>query len=259
MSRPHLIRKQALLAVPFFLTIHACDGPLPSAAESDAGVAPAAYGHSSAGHAKKLGPETCALSQNFTLQVINPYYPLTVGSYWILEGEEDGESLRLRIDITDQTELVGDVTTRVLTETEWVIDESGEPELLEVSYNYFAMRPDGTVCYFGEAVDIYEDGELVSHEGEWRADSPDNRPGVFMPGDPRPGTSFQMEFAPGVAEDEARIVGIGPTTVPAGTFFDTIRFREYNPLDEEKGYKIFAAGVGTIVDGPLRLVEYVVN
>jgi hypothetical protein len=44
-----------------------------------------------------------------------------------------------------------------------VID-AGE-DLIEVSLNYFAQNQDGTVCYFGEAVDMYEGGEIVSHGG----------------------------------------------------------------------------------------------
>jgi hypothetical protein len=206
---------------------------------------------------KKLGPEVCAFGQDFVLDPGNPYFPLVPGSYWLLEGEEDDTGVRLRIDVTDGTEEVGGVTTRVVTETEWEYDDEEEEfELIEVSHNYFAGTLDGTVCYFGEAVDDYEDGEIVSHEGEWRADEPGHWAGVFMPADPHPGMKFQMEGAPGIAEDEGRIVGSGPTTVPAGTFLETVRLREYNPLEGEKGYKVFAAGVGTLVDGPLELEEY---
>lgn len=207
--------------------------------------------------AQQLDVETCAFGQTFNLAVVNPYFPLTPGSYWILEGEDDGVPVRVRIDVTNDTEDVGGVTTRVLTETEWEYDEEAEEyELVEVSYNYFAMTSEGTVCYFGEAVDDYEDGEIISHEGEWRADEPGFWPGIFMPADPRPGMKFQMEGAPGIAEDEGKIVGSGKVVVSGWTFEETIRMREYNPLDEEKGYKVFAYGVGTVIDGPIVLVEY---
>ncbi|MGD2070672.1 MAG: hypothetical protein PVI57_18510 [Gemmatimonadota bacterium] len=222
------------------------DGPVPSPVESRA--------------PKKLGPDVCAFGQPFSLDPGNPWYPLTPGSYWILEGEEDGTRIRLRIEVMDATEDVGGVTTRVLVETEWEDgNEDGvweDDDLVEISTNYFAGTADGTVCYFGEAVDDYEDGEIVSHEGEWRADEAGHWPGTFMPADPVPGVRFQLEGAPGIAEDEGRIVGVGPITVAAGTFPVTLRLREYNPLDEEKDYKVFASGVGTIVDGPLALVEY---
>ena len=63
-------------------------------------------------------------------------------------------------------------------------------------------------------------------------------------------------MAPGVAEDQAQVVGQGPVTVPAGSFAQTIRVREFNPLDGEKDYKVHAAGVGLIIDGILELVSY---
>jgi hypothetical protein len=84
------------------------------------------------------------------------------------------------------------VTTRVVEEIEWedsipfgTID-AGEA-LIERSLNYFAQTQDGTVCYFGEAVDIYENGVVVSHEGAWRADAPDtdNGPGSSCLPSPR--------------------------------------------------------------------------
>lgn len=59
-----------------------------------------------------------------------------------------------------------------------------------------------------------------------------------------------------MAEDEGEIVGTGPVVVPAGRFTDAIRVREYDPLDEETGYKVFAAGVGLVIDEVLQLVSY---
>ena len=239
------------IALPATLALLAgCDSPSdPADVESAVSVA-----------AVKLAPDVCAFGQSFTLSVTNPYYPLTPGSWWLLEGAEDDTPLRVRIDVTSETEIVGGVTTRVLTETEWEYDEdAAEWELVEVSHNYFAMTPAGDVCYFGEAVDDYEDGEIVSHEGEWRADEAGFSPGLFMPVAPRPGMKYRMEGAPGIAEDEGKIVGSGPVTIGDREFRETVRLREYNPLDHEKGYKVFAAGVGTVIDAPLSLVEYQVQ
>jgi hypothetical protein len=55
----------------------------------------------------------------------------------------------------------------------------------------------------------------------------------------------------------ALLVSAGKTvTVPAGTFTDTIRVRDFNPLDGSKGFKVYAPNVGIIVDGPLNLISY---
>jgi hypothetical protein len=98
------------------------------------------------------------------------------------------------------------------------------------------------------------------NDGSWRADGrhglPGLAPGIFMPASPKPGVHFQQEVAPGVAEDEARIVGTGSVATPFETFEETIRVREANPIDGDKGYKAYAKGVGLIVDGPLSLISF---
>ena len=202
--------------------------------------------------AKTLDPSLCApTAGGFTLDSTHPYFPIRVGSRWVYEGEEDGEEVGLQITVLNETEVVAGVTTRVVEERETV-----DGELSEVSRNFFAQAGDGTVCYFGEEVDIYEDGQIVSHEGAWRADQSGHRPGIIMPAAPVPGMEFRMEEAPGVAEDEGRIVGSGPVKVPAGRFVETVRVREFNPLDGGKDFKVYAAGVGLIIDGPLELVSF---
>ncbi|MBA2632362.1 MAG: hypothetical protein H0U86_05100 [Chloroflexi bacterium] len=205
---------------------------------------------------KKLDLGLCSPSQaGFTLASINRFFPMNVGTQWEYEGEEEEGTLRLLVTVLDETRVVDGVTTRVIEEREFLDDE-----LFEVSWNYHATRPDGTVCYFGEDVDIFEDGEIV-HDGAWCSqDNPDvNKPGIFMPADPQPGMKFQAEVAPGVAEDEVKIIGQGKVTVPFGSFTETIRFREFNPLDGEKDYKVYAAGVGLIIDGVAELLSFTLN
>jgi hypothetical protein len=185
----------------------------------------------------------------------------------VYQGKEQGNTIGLRITVLDQTEdfYSGSraVTTRVVEELEWedanangLVDD-GIESLIEVSRNFYAETQDGTVCYFGEDVDIYEGGVVVSHEGAWRADTRGHAPSIFMPADPTPGMTFQQEVAPGIAEDQATVVRRGKTvTVPAGTFTDTITVRDYNPLDGSRGTKIYAPNVGLLVDGPLSLIDF---
>lgn len=218
----------------------ACETPVPSQDQINEAFA-----------VQRLDPTLCAPGQvTFTLASSNQYFPLTVGQRWILEGVEDGAQVHLEIEVLRQTETVSGVTTHIIEER-----ETHDGVLAEVSRNFFAEAGDGTVCYFGEAVDMYDGGKIVSHEGSWRADAPGNRPGIIMPAHPAIGMQFQMEGAPGVAEDEGTIVGSGPVTVPAGRFTETIRVRELNALDGSKDYKVYAAGVGLIVDGTVELLS----
>jgi hypothetical protein len=178
---------------------------------------------------------------------------MPVGTQWVLVGEEDGETLRVEITSLDETEVVAGVTTRVIEEREW---EGGE--LVEVSRNFFVRAPDGTVCYYGEDVDDYEDGEIVGHDGAWRAGENGNLPGILMPANPELGQVFQQEVAIGVAEDTAEITAVGETvTVPLGTFTDTIRFLESSPLDSGTSDKVWARDIGLLVDDVIERVSVV--
>jgi hypothetical protein len=183
----------------------------------------------------------------FTIAFTNPFFPAPVGRQWVLEGEEDGEDVKVQITVLNMTRLISGVTTRVIEEREWENDE-----LLEVSWNYYVQASDLSVCYYGEDVDIYEDGG-ITHEGAWCASTPGNQPGIFLPGDPKPGETFAMEVAPGIAEDRGKVVGSGPVTVPLARFTETLRIEESSPLDQGKGYKVFGSGTGMVVDGPLGL------
>ena len=187
----------------------------------------------------------------FTSEISNPYFPLPVGATLVLDGVEEGAAVHLVITALDQTEDVAGVATRVMEER-----ESQDGALIEVSRNFLAQTPDGTVCYFGEDVDLYQGGVIVGHEGQWRAGVANALPGILMPGSPTAGMAFREERAPGVAEDRAEIAAAGESvSVPAGTFTSTLRFVETTPLESGQSVKIFAQDIGLIVDDAERLTS----
>jgi hypothetical protein len=238
------MRNKAVLTA-VLLILSGCDQPDPATVPRAEVAREFAFSHRSA------SLERCAFGQRFSLKSTNEFFPISVGSEWMLRGEEDGSVVDLRITVLDSTVQVGGVTTRVVREV-----EKQDDELVEISWNFFAEARDGTVCYFGEDVDIYEDGQVVSHEGAWRADTPGNFPGIIMPAEPRPGLTFQMEGAPGIALDEGKVIARGPVRVPAGSFHETIRIRETNPLDGGVSLKVYAEDVGLLIDGPVSLVRF---
>jgi hypothetical protein len=212
-----------------------------------------------------VDPALCAPKQNsFTLDINNSFFPLPLEQQWVLAGNDHGQPVGLQVTVLNETESFfkgsRTVTTRVVEELEWEdanrnqVFDPGE-SLIEVARNYFAQTQDGTVCYFGEDVDIYDNGVVVSHEGAWRADARGNFVGVFMPAAPQVGMTFQQEGAPGVAEDQATITGTGTAKLPDGTRRDTIELSEFNPLDGGTSIKVYARGVGIIRDDIFRLVR----
>ena len=191
--------------------------------------------------------------QGFSSTGRNPYFVLEPGFRIVLEGEEEGVVKRVVITVLDETKVVDGVETRVVRER-----ETEDGELVEISRNYFAIcNRDNSVLYFGEDVDIYEDGVVVSHDGSWLAGVNGARPGIIMPGTVLVGARYFQEVAPGVAEDRAEISSVTAVVqTPAGTFEHCVRTRETTPLEPGVSLKWYAPRIGLVRDGELRLVEF---
>lgn len=177
------------------------------------------------------------------------YWSLAPGTVLTLKGG----ATTLVITVTEQSELVDGVATRVVEERE---TEGGA--LIEVSRNFFARNSStGDVYYFGEAVDMYENGKVTSHDGSWRSGENGAHFGLFVPGKPARGDKYYQEIAPKVAMDRAEITSVTDSIrTPAGNFGSCIRTKETTPL--EPGvveWKRYCPGVGIVEDGELKLVS----
>jgi hypothetical protein len=184
------------------------------------------------------------------------FFPLIPGLQVVLEGEDDGEIIRNTIEVTGQARMVDGVLTRVVTET-----ELADGELVEKSRNFFARCVEtGSIFYFGEEVDIYEDGEIVSHDGAWLAGQNGARPGIIMTGEGLAGSRYYQEVAPGVALDRAEHLLSGlEIETPAGTFDDCTSVRDTSPLDPSgSSFKIYCRGIGIVHDSGTELVSFTV-
>ena len=198
---------------------------------------------------KELNISVCdPANGSFTLNIDNPYFPLPVGMVQIIEDPKE----KVQISVLDQTEVVAEINTRVVEEREWI-----HGELAEVSRNYYAQTPDGTVCYYGEDVDDYTEGEVVSHSGSWRAGEGNSKPGIIMPANPQVGQKYQQETVPHIADDRARHIAFEPSfTTPAGTFKNVLLVEEKMTYEIPNSYKRYAKGVGLIFDDGMMLTKY---
>jgi len=175
------------------------------------------------------------------------YFPLWPGYRMLLQHGKD----TLTISVLDETKIVDGVKTRVVEER-----ETKDGKLIEVSRNYFAIsRLTGDVYYFGEDVDIYKNGKIVSHEGAWLAGVNGAKFGLMMPGLPAVGDKYYQEVAPKVAMDRAEIISCSENfTTPEKAFEKCLRVRETSALESGSNDKIYAPGVGLIKDGEMLLV-----
>jgi hypothetical protein len=178
----------------------------------------------------------------------NPFFVLEPGYQLTYRGGDE----EVVITVLDQTEVVDGVVTRVVEER-----ESSGGALVEISRNFFAIDPGtGNVYYFGEDVDDYARGSVVGHSGAWRSGVDGARFGLMMPGSPRVGMKYYQEVAPGVAMDRGEIRSTSDSVqVPAGSFADVVTVVETSALEDEKGRKSYAPGIGMIVDDGLTLVS----
>jgi hypothetical protein len=180
----------------------------------------------------------------------NQYFILEPGFQLLLEGGDE----KLAITVLDQTKKVNGVITRVVEEREW-----RRGSLIEVSRNFFAIcERTGDIFYFGEEVDDYKGGKVVSHKGAWLAGENGAREGLMMPGKPEVGMKHYQEIAPDVAMDRAEVVSLDVTfETPAGSFSGCLKTKESTPLNSfEREFKIYAPGIGLIQDQTLLLTRY---
>jgi hypothetical protein len=178
----------------------------------------------------------------YTAKVDHPLVPLTSVPQTVFEGREEETRTGVRTRVLERTDRVAGVEVAVVD-----VREFEDGELVEHTEDYYAQDREGNVWYFGETVDDIEDGKVVGHDGQWYAGKDGAKPGLFMPAEPKVGTSFEQERAPGVAEDESKVVAVGlRVKTGAGAFDDCIKTEDFAPLDKRTEFKFYCAGVGLV-------------
>ena len=203
--------------------------------------------------------ETSALDPKaYTTRITNSHFPLSLVPVTVFKGSERNRKTGKIVTTRDKNRVlrrhrrIAGVKVTIVNVTEY---ENGK--LTEHTLDYYAQRRDGSVWYFGERVDEYANGKIVGHGGEWQAGKHGAKPGLFMPASPKVGQEFEQERAPGVAEDRSKVVASGlKVTVPAGTFGNCIKTKDFAPLDKATEFKFYCAGVGLAREGKSRLASY---
>ncbi len=131
-------------------------------------------------------------------------------------------------------------------------------ELIEDTLDWYAQDADGNIWYFGELSKEYEDGELVSLEGSWKAGVDGAKAGILMPAAPaaKLGEVYYQEFAFCEAEDMAQVVSLGEESisVPFGIFTNNVlKTKEFIPIEPEMiEYKYYIPGIGIALEVDLE-------
>jgi hypothetical protein len=191
---------------------------------------------------------------DLTPTVDHPLVPLAAMPAKVFVGQErdpdTGETVALRVEerVLPGTAQVAGVNVTVVQ-----VRDYHDGMFHDITTDYFAQGPDGTVYYVGERVDEYANGTIVGHDGTWLTGEHVDEPGVFLPAEMRVGDTFYQERIPGVAEERFTVIALDQTlTTPAGTFTGCVRTEEMN-LTHVDGLiggpteqKVYCPGVGLV-------------
>ena len=222
------------------MTPHPPTRPLRSlAAAALATVALTSYAQPSGASTSAAAPDP----DRFSTTIDNPYLPMTPGTR-LRYRTDDGTELDI-VKVTYRTKVVQGVETVVVRDRAYV-----DGQLVEDTRDWYAQDRRGNVWYFGENTKEYENGEVVSTEGSWKAGRDGARAGIVMKAHPKVGDTYYQEWAPGVAEDQATVLRLDATaTVPYGSFQDLLKTRDFTALEPAQvEHKFYARGIGPVLE-----------
>ena len=182
---------------------------------------------------------------NFVQTVDNRYWPLTPGTGYRYKGVR-GSTPQLDDEVVlRSTKQILGVTCTVVRDT---VSEGGRP--VERTFDWYAQDRQGNVWYMGEDSLELKNGRMVKASDSWKSGVNGAKPGVIMPGDPRPGDAYRQEYyPPGEALDQARVLSLdGSLTVPYGTYRHVLVTSERSPLEPQTEQKYYAPGLGEVAE-----------
>ena len=174
--------------------------------------------------------------------VTNPLFPISTLAQVIQVGAEAGAPLRHEVTLLPRTKTIPWNGRQVETVVSQFMGYR-DGRIIEVAQDYFAQADDGSVWYFGENVDNYENGVVVDHEGTWLAGR-DGPPGMIMPAAPRVGDVYRPENIPDLVFEEVTVQAVDERVDgPNGAVDGALLVRE-RLLDGTLEDKVFAPGFG---------------
>lgn len=189
--------------------------------------------------------EPLVVPSAFSATVDHPYFPLVPGRTLVYENHSDGSVERIEVTTLESTVLILGVPCRPVE-----VVTFDEDEIEERSTNWYSQHADGSVWWFGELTQTYEDGFLTNMDGSWRAGIDGALPGVFVPASFASTAPFRRALAIGSAEEVARVARANVSvSVPFGDFTGGLAIEERDPLEPfELVIEILIWGIGLVAE-----------
>ncbi len=177
-------------------------------------------------------------------EITNTYFPAPVGKTYIYEGHTGDGLERIEEKRLTSTKTIQSIECVIVNFKAYL-----NGILIEEAFDWYAQDNDGTVWYFGEAVDNYNpDGTFKDHAGSWEAGVDGAKPGIIMPANPTLGLAYREEYYFNEAEDEAEITSVNlNVSIPFGIFTNCIRTSNWTELEPDANEnKFYAPGIGLV-------------
>ncbi len=216
----------------------------PSSAPESTGVVQASG--SGEGELPQGGEKANLDPAEFTIEIDNPYWPMTPGNRWVYEEiDTDGTVQKVVVTVTDKTKMIANgIEARVVRDV-----VSSEGELVEVTDDWYAQDATGNIWYLGEETAEYENGKPVSTSGSFEAGVDGAEAGIAMPANPEDGMAYRQEYYKGEAEDRAEVLSLDEKAeVKFGYFKATLMTKDLVPTEPKVSeHKFYAKGVGPVL------------
>ena len=178
----------------------------------------------------------------------NPWLPFPSGTTFHFTGVVDGKSSTDTESVTNNIQSIDGVNIRAVHD-----EVAVKGKVIEKTDDFYAQDKQGNVWYLGEDSKELVNGKFVTATDSWKAGD-GAKPGIIQEANPKVGDSYTEENAPGVAQDQAKVLSLNATvndvpycnTAPSGTCDNLLETVESSPLDPQKENKWYAKGVGEV-------------
>ena len=179
---------------------------------------------------------------DFKSQISNPYFLLVPGTRYQYLETVFGEMFNREITVTSETKAIMGIKCVSVHD---VLTAKGE--VREDTYDWYAQDKKGAVWYFGEATVEIKPGRRRTSAGSWEAGVGGALPGIVMPAEAKAGAPYRQEYYLNWAEDMGQIIAVGETViVPAGTFTNCLRTKEWSLLESGSEKRWYAPQIGLV-------------
>jgi hypothetical protein len=172
----------------------------------------------------------------------NPWLPFPAGTTIHFTGVVDGKSSTDTETVTNNMPTIDGVKARAVHD-----EVAVQKKVIEKTDDFYAQDNQGNVWYMGEDSFELQNGKFVLASDSWKAGQNGAQPGIIQEANPKVGDTYKEENAPGVAEDQAKVLSLNETVdVPFGHFTHVLETVETSPLDPQSENKWYARGVGEL-------------